>query len=113
MQFLLICQRESGCIAFPVEMIGKVKAPERCYTIRDGQILVSGYPDVVLHDDVQKLLKNALFRMPTPIEQEAWIKTQQGEIQESINPPAVLEDINQQNSWGQEIAPGVFTRSGG
>ena len=93
MQITLMCAHETGQAAFPEELIEGLPAPERHYDIIDGQIVLSGYADTILHHDADELLKQPIFRMPTPAEQDemAGRPFKVGELQESVSvdePPA-------------------------
>lgn len=91
MEIILMCPgAESGQSAFRAEMIEGIQAPERRYNIVNGRVVLSGYEDSVLHHDADELLKNPLYRMPTPAEQNemAGQPFKVGELQESADNPA-------------------------
>lgn len=106
MQITLMCPGAiSGQAAFPAELIEGIPTPERRYQIIDGTITLSGFSDSVLHHDAEELLKNGLYRMPTPTEQDemAQAAQQASMVQEEailiastedtpIDPPALSND---------------------
>jgi hypothetical protein len=73
MTITLKCKYDNGYVAFHAEMIEGVKAPERRYVAVNGEMLLDGYPDIVLKSDAIYLLSipGGLYRMPTPAEQDA------------------------------------------
>lgn len=88
MQILLMCQHESGQVAFNAEFIEGLPVPQRRYDIRNYQVVLDGgFADVIVHHDADELLKNPLYRMPTPAEQEqmAGRPFKVGELQESAS----------------------------
>lgn len=95
MQMLLICAHESGQAAFAAKWIEGIPAPERRYQIIDHRVVLdNGFADAIIHHDVEELLRNPLYRMPTPAEQEAWMHTEQKktvleEDDTPVAPPAV------------------------
>lgn len=75
---LLICKHPSGSVAFHAAWIGGMPAPERRYYIADHRIVLGGYAEGIMQHDVAALLAmpDALYRMPTPHEQEVFAKKQ-------------------------------------
>jgi hypothetical protein len=67
----LKCIYKAGSVAFRAEMIEALPVAERRYTIKDGEVTLSGYPDIVLSHDAAELLAmpDGLYRMPTLHEQ--------------------------------------------
>lgn len=72
MSITLICKYDNGSAPFHPELIEGIEAPARSYAVVDGEMELSGYPDVVLSHDAIYLLSipGGLYRMPTPEEQE-------------------------------------------
>ncbi len=97
MQITLKCAHESGSAAFSAEMIEAVQAPERRYEIVNGMVILDGYPDVVLHHDADELLRNPLYRMLTPGEQDALAAKEQADssVAESVPVVSVAETKKQ------------------
>src|SRR6185503_11414970 len=65
------------------------QAPERHYSIVNGMLTLAGYADDILHQDASELLKDANYRMPTPVEQEQMVQEAQAskQVQESTELP--------------------------
>jgi hypothetical protein len=70
---ILICKYDNGSASFHAEMIEGVQAAERRYQAVNGEMVLDGYPDVILHHDADYLLSipGGIYRMPTPEEQDA------------------------------------------
>lgn len=68
MPILLICQQASGQIAIN----------NRAYTIRDYHMVLDGYANDALLEDVSSLLadEEGKYRLPTPSEQNAYAESQ-------------------------------------
>jgi hypothetical protein len=97
MQITLKCQYVTGSVGFPAERIEGLPAPERRYVILDGLVIIAG-AEYVVHRDVAELLKQPIYRMLTPAEQEQMAAQVEaaGMAQESVGqgeapdiPPAV------------------------
>ena len=73
---LLICEASHDQVT--------ILGTERRYVVRDHQLVLRGYPDAVLREDVAQLLLSPFFRMPTPDEQAHFVQTEQqkGMVQE-------------------------------
>lgn len=75
MQILLMCAHEYGSVSFPVQWIDGHHVPARRYEIRSHQVILdNGLAEPILHHDAEELLRNPLYRMPTPAEQEQFVK---------------------------------------
>lgn len=116
MQILLLCPGAStGQAAFRAELIEGIWAPERRYDIQDGKIVLSGFDEVILHHDADELLKQSLFRMPTPAEQEATTQQaqQSGQILESTELSDVPSVVDESPADADSSAQGKKKASGG
>lgn len=71
MQITLMCHDKYGSVSFRAETIEGLTVLPRRYTIQNYQVTLADYPDEILHHDAEELLKNPLFRMPTPAELDA------------------------------------------
>jgi hypothetical protein len=69
MQITLKCVYESGSVGFPAECIEGLPISERRYVILDGLVIIAG-AEYVVHHDVAELLKQPIYCMLTPAEQE-------------------------------------------
>lgn len=116
MQILLMCAHAYGSVGFPAKWIDGHHAPERRYAIRNGQVILdNGLAEAILHHDAEELLKNPLYRMPTPAEQEARVGLHQATnvpanmIQESAGesamPAVVVTGIDQYEQPVSEVVP--------
>jgi len=99
MEIMLLCENNTGQAAFPAEIIEGIPVPERHYGIIDGMLTLSGFSDVILHHDAEELLKQSLFRLPTPAEQEKLAKAareasqiQEGAEQGETSAPPALDN---------------------
>lgn len=73
--------------------------------IRDHQVtLDNGLADDIVHHDVDELLKNPLYRMPTPAEQEAWARAEQEKhaVHEQAQNPVDAVDQSEQGEKADE-----------
>lgn len=102
MHIVLKCRASTGAVSFPATTLNGWTAPARLYQIVDSTVVLSGYPDAILHQDADDLLKmpNGLYRMPTPAEQSEMVQASQAavSVQESMpesgsQPLALLEKI--------------------
>lgn len=91
MQIILICHDRYGSVAFRAETIEGLTVLPRRYTIENYQVTLEGWPDEILHHDAEELLKNPLFRMPTPAELDAMAEAERAAstVQEDASPPII------------------------
>jgi|SRR5579884_880185 len=117
MQIILKCRDEHGSVAFSVEQIEGLPAPERRYEIVDHQVTLSGHADVILHHDAEKLLEIPIFRMLTSAEQDALAEAERAASSVQENAPAPEQESEQENDAGQgqstDSAPAKKSKSSG
>lgn len=108
MQIILMCQHESGSVAFHAKFIDGIPAPERRYDIRNHQVILdNGLAEAILHHDAEELLRNSLYRLPTPAEQEAMAKASQQAmtVQEQEEYQELAEDLKEEEESQQATVP--------
>lgn len=109
MEITLMCAHQSGQAAFNAEWIEGIPAPQRRYDICGGKVVLAGYSDTILHHDAEDLLKQSIFRMPTPAEQEAWTGLHKATdvpanmIQESVELTTFTTQVQRANGDGEAI----------
>jgi hypothetical protein len=84
MSILLFCLYESMIITREAETIDGERVGRRHYIVRNHMADICGYPENVLHHDVEKLLSSSLYRLATAEEQDRYMQTERakGTIQE-------------------------------
>lgn len=81
---MLICVYANGQSSLSAESIGGMDVAVRTYVVRDHVMILTGHPSEILHSDTKRLLVSGVCRLPTPDEQERWVRQQyiRGMIQE-------------------------------
>lgn len=110
MQIVLMCVHEAATTALSATRVQGEEVPDRWYTVENHRVVLSGWPDVVLHHDATELLRNPIFRMPTPAEQEAMFQeAQQASMAQEETIPIANEETpvetEQAPDNGEEISP--------